>query len=268
MDESRPEGTAAQRRQGERRRLWDRRSPVPRRAVADRRVRQRRRSPGVFGAERRTGADRRGGLRRVVEERRISSGRRHGRRRRNTPTPYTGGEMAKLREQAQGRQRLTCPVCGSSFTLGPAHRRGAEAARRVTCLGCGRAAAIPDTRAARVLVVAQSDVVRSALAAMLAAAGHEVVEAADAGVGLAAYRTIPADVVFLDVLAAGRMDATDFLRRLRREYADARVVAIAGRPSFAGVDPLSVARALGATRTMRLPFAREQVLQAVEEARR
>jgi DNA-binding NarL/FixJ family response regulator len=78
---------------------------------------------------------------------------------------------------------------------------------------------------------------------------------------------VPADAVFLDVLAPGRMNATDFLRTLRREYPDARVVAIAGRPSFAGVDPLSVAKGLGATRTMRIPLTREQVLQAVEDVR-
>jgi homoserine kinase type II len=62
-------------------------------------------------------------------------------------------------------------------------------------------------------------------------------------------------------------DFFDRLRILRREYPDARVVAIAGRHSFAGVDPLSVAKGLGATRALRIPLTREQVLQAVQDVR-
>jgi len=264
---SEPDQASGQRRHGERRRLWDRRSPLQRRGGSDRRVRQRRGPGGVFRAERRGGADRRLAQRRVAAERRTDLGRRHGRRRRSTPTPYTSEELALLRTQAAGPGRITCPACGSGFTLGPARRRGSERVRRVACLGCGRAAVIPDTRAARVLVIAQTEAVRTALAAILAEAGHEVIEAADAGVGLAAYRTVPADAVFLDLLTPGRVSATDFLRILRREYPDARVVAIAGRHSFAGVDPLSVAKGLGATRALRIPLTREQVLQAVQDVR-
>ncbi len=262
-----PDRASGQRRQGERRRLWDRRSPLQRRGRPERRVRERRLAGGVSDAERRAGAERRRTERRLAADRRIALGRRHGRRRRSTPTPYTVEELARLKGQVAGPGRLTCPACGSGFTLGPPRRRGSDQARRVACLGCGRAAVVSDTHAARVLLIAPNEAVRTALAAILAGDGHEVIEAADAGVGLAAYRTVPADAVFLDVLAPGRMNATDFLRTLRREYPDARVVAIAGRPSFAGVDPLSVAKGLGATRTMRIPLTREQVLQAVEDVR-
>jgi two-component system response regulator EvgA len=118
-----------------------------------------------------------------------------------------------------------------------------------------------------VLVIDQHSAVRDALRAMLTSAGHEVVEVADAGVGLLAYQTVPADVVIIDVLGPGRMDAPEFLQRLRRLFPDARVVALAGRPSYTGVDRLAVTQGLGAARAIRMPLSRDQVLRVVEEVR-
>jgi DNA-binding NarL/FixJ family response regulator len=102
---------------------------------------------------------------------------------------------------------------------------------------------------------------------MLASAGHEVVETADAGVALLAYRMVPADVVIIDVLAPGRMEAPEFLRQLRRTFPDARVVTMAGRPSYREVDPLAITLALGAARTIRMPLSRDDLLRIVEEVR-
>lgn len=195
------------------------------------------------------------------------SARRLGRRRRETPTPYTVEQVAELKARFAAPGPVGCPACGSGFSLGPGRRRGADTARRVVCLGCGRAALVPNSRAARILVIEQRTAVRDALRSMLTSAGHEVIEAADAGVALVAYQTVPADVVFIDVLAPGRMDAPEFLRRLRRVFPDARVVAMAGRPSYTGVDPLAVAQGLGAVRTIRMPFSRDHVLRTVEEVR-
>jgi len=175
--------------------------------------------------------------------------------------------MADLRARFATPGPVSCPSCGSRFTLGPARRRGAEIARRVVCLGCGRAAIVPNSLGARILVITQHEALRDALQAMLASAGHEVVEAADAGVALLAYQTVPADVVIIDVLAPGRMAAPDFLRQLRRTYPDARVVTMAGRPSYRGVDPLAITQGLGAARTIRMPLSRDDLLRIVEEVR-
>ncbi len=193
--------------------------------------------------------------------------RRRGRRRRETPTPFTGEQIADLKARFAAPGPVTCPACESRFSLGPGRRRGAETARRVVCLGCGRAAVVPNSRAARILVVDNHDALREMLQAMLTSAGHEVVEAADAAVGLSAYQMAPADVVIIDVLAPGRMEAPEFMRQLRRAYPDARVVALAGRPSHTGVDRLAVTQGLGAVRTVRMPLTRDDLLRVVEEAR-
>jgi len=217
--------------------------------------------------DRRARPDRRDGDRRRVAERRSVLARRRGRRRRETPTPFTVEEFADLRTRFATPGPVSCPACGGRFTLSPARRRGNEIARRVLCLGCGRAAVVPHSCAARVLVTTHNFPLRNMLRDMLAAVGHEVVETDDAGVALAAYQTVPADLVILDIVAPGRMSAPDFLRQLRRGFPDARVVALAGRPSFAGVDPLAIVQGLGAVRTIRAPISREALLKIVEESR-
>lgn len=135
------------------------------------------------------------------------------------------------------------------------------------CVGCGRAAVVANTRIARILIVEERDAIRDTLHTILASAGHDVVEAADAGVGLAAYQAMPPDVVFLDAHASGRMDAAEFVRRLRKQFGDARIIAMAGRPSYGVVDALAVTHGLGAICTIRMPFSRAEVLNVVEEAR-
>jgi CheY-like chemotaxis protein len=238
--------SSEQRRQHERRRLWDRRSADQRRASA---------APGKPHSERRS------------QDRRLTALRRRGRRRRETPTPFSADQVAELKTRFAAAGPVRCPACGGAFSLGPGRRRGAETARRVLCLACGRAAVIPNARVSRILLVGEHAERRDGLQALLVSAGHEVIETADAGVALLAYQAVPADVIFLDTLAPGRMSAPEFLRRLRRVFPDARVVALAGRQSFTGVDPLAVTHGLGAVRTMRMPVSREELLRTIEEVR-
>jgi CheY-like chemotaxis protein len=246
--------------------LFDRRSPISRRN-GERRRRDRRSKVKESASERRAGRDRRDRDRRAVEDRRTAQSRRRGRRRMESPIPFTAEQVADLRAQFAVPGPVSCPACGGAFTLGPSRRRGDQTPRRVACLGCGSAAVIPKSWQARILVISEHGAVRNALQGTLASVGHEVIEAADAGVGLLAYERVPADVVFLDMIASGRMEAPDFLRRLRRGFPEARVVAMAQRPVYAGVDLLAVAQGLGAVRALRMPIARDQLLKTVEDVR-
>jgi CheY-like chemotaxis protein len=255
-----------QRRRAERRRLFDRRSPVARRSTERRRTDRRRNSRSVLH-ERRGRPDRRVQSRRVSMDRRYADTRRHGPRRRETPTPFTTEQLMDVRAGFANPGPTACPSCGSAFILGRPRRRGADVARQVRCRGCGKTAVVINARAARVLIIEQKDVIRETLRTILSGAGHDVVEAADAGVGLAAYELAPPDLVFIDVLGSGRMDAPEFVRRLRQTYPDARVVAMAGRPSYGVMDPLALARQLGATGSIRMPFSRDEVLRVVDATR-
>jgi len=173
----------------------------------------------------------------------------------------------ELRARFTAPGPVSCPACGSRVSLGPARHTETETARLVMCLGCRRGAVLPDPGTARILVVGANEALRDILRAPLARAGHDVTEAADAGVGLAAYDANPADVIILDVQATGRMDAPEFLRRLRGSYPDARVVALVHRASKGEADPLADAGDLGAVATIQLPISREDLLRTVHEAR-
>ncbi len=256
MDES-----SAPRPQEERRRLWDRRSPEPRRGSADRRTVDRRRGVGDPAEERRTGPDRRKGDRRRGAERRTLTDRRRGVRWRETPTPFTGEQIARLQARYTAPGPVRCPACGSRVVLGWARYTGATKVRRVMCLGCGRGAVVPDAGAARVLVVSANEALRDILQTTLTLAGHDVVEAAGGGVGLIAYEAVPADVVLLDVQAPGRMESSEFLRRLRASSPDACVIALVPRAS--GAEP-GTPDAPDLPR-IQLPLSREGLLRTIYE---
>ena len=260
MDES-----STPRLEEERRRLWDRRSPEPRRGSTDRRARDRRHGVGETADERRTGSERRNGDRRRAIERRTLSDRRRGVRWRETPTPFTPEQIAELRTRFAVPGHVSCPACGSRVALGWSRHTAAERARRVMCLGCGRGAIIPDAGAARILVVSGNAALRDILQSALSAAGHDVVEAASGGVGLIAYEAVPADVVLLDVQAPGGMGPREFLRRLRASSPDACVIALVARasqPEVGARDGEDLRRELP---TIQLPMSRDELLRTIYE---
>jgi DNA-binding NtrC family response regulator len=113
------------------------------------------------------------------------------------------------------------------------------------------------------MVVAEKAAIRDSIRLTLAEVGHEVVDAADASVALWAYQQDPADLIFIDVFAVGRMESGEFMRQIHRISPDVHVIAVSGRTSYRGPDPLRVAKELGAFRTLRAPFARAELLEAV-----
>jgi len=264
------EEPSAPRVEEERRRLWDRRSPEPRRGSTDRRARDRRRSAAEYAQERRSGDDRRKGDRRRAIERRALTDRRRGVRWRETPTPFTAEQLAQIRTLFAEPGPVRCPACGSRVALGWSRHTATEKARRVMCLGCGRGAVIPDPGAARILVVSANEALRDILQGVLTRAGHDVVEAGDGGVALFAYESAPADAVLVDIQAPGRMGTADFLRRLRAGSPDACVIALVPRASRAeaagpGTAPEGRPSApeLEGLPRIHLPLSREELLRTV-----
>ena len=141
-----------QRRIADRRRLWDRRS-------GDR--------PSSTG-----------------DDRRAAATRRRRERRCTTPIPYSPEQQAELQIRFAASGPVSCPACGGGYTLGPAHRANGRIERLVLCVSCRRGTVIQDGAAARVLVVSAVAPLRGLLREMLTGAGHEVIEADDAAVGL------------------------------------------------------------------------------------
>ena len=117
---------------------------------------------------------------------------------------------------------------------------------------------------ARILVADDNADARDALALILRAAGHEIVEAVDGDEVVALYRSDPFDLLVLDLLMPKR-DGFDTLRVLKAEYPALRALVISGAWRVGGRDALAYARELGAAVTLLKPAEPNLVLRAVDE---
>lgn len=114
-----------------------------------------------------------------------------------------------------------------------------------------------------VLVVDDQDQVRQLVREILEQSGYEVEEARDGKEGLDRYRTRSTDLVIMDILMPDQ-DGLETIMTLRREFPDARVIAMTGGSDTIGVlNFLDIARMLGAKRTLQKPFDLNVLLDTV-----
>ncbi|MDH4301956.1 MAG: response regulator [Nitrospira sp.] len=114
-----------------------------------------------------------------------------------------------------------------------------------------------------VLVVDDQDQVRHLIKETLEQAGYEVEEARDGKEGLERYRTKSVDLVIMDILMP-EQDGLEGIITLRREFPDARVIAMTGGSEAIGaLNVLDIATMLGATRTLQKPFDLKSLLDTV-----
>jgi CheY-like chemotaxis protein len=221
--------------------------------------------------DRRSGEDRRHLDRRSGTDRRIFTDPRYKKPRPKIEAPqvYSTQDAAKVQHMlSRVGQAPRCPVCDGTFTLGPVDRRGADTVRQVSCVACGRSTVVTNCVLARVMLLTRVDAMSKMLRLTLSSAGHEVVQPPHTGIALDLYRENPADVVMIDTFALAEMGGQEFIRRLRREFVDPRIMVVAPRASYGVADPSATATGLGASRILRTPFTRDDLLLTVREARR
>jgi CheY-like chemotaxis protein len=248
----------------------DRRSGVDRRAENDRRHAGRRHRRAQVDDDRRTGTDRRQESRRSGVDRRVFNDPRYRKPRPKVAAPsvYSAQDAARVQQLvARVGQAPACPVCGGAFTFGPTDRRGSATVRQVSCVDCGRGTVVTNSVLARVMVLTTVPAMSQMLGSTLRGAGHEVVQPRQTAIALDLYRENPADVVMMDTFALAEMGGQEFIRRLRQEFVNPRIVVVAPRVSYGTADPSATATGLGATHILRTPFTRDDLLRAVKDAR-
>lgn len=119
----------------------------------------------------------------------------------------------------------------------------------------------------RILLIDDSDSVRTLTRIILERGGHEVVEADGGREGLLLYPVSGADVVVTDLFMPGT-DGVEVICGIRRECPDARVIAVSGGGCDGGLDMLPMARMLGADAILDKPFKPAEMLAAVERVTR
>lgn len=99
--------------------------------------------------------------------------------------------------------------------------------------------------------------------ALLAAEGHQVIDAASGAQGVARAEEDDPDVVLLDLMMPGEMDGMAALQRLKERHADLPVIMMSGR---AGLSDAVTATKLGAVNFLEKPLTPEGVLFAIGSA--
>ena len=116
---------------------------------------------------------------------------------------------------------------------------------------------------ARILVIDDDSAIRSVVRRGLERAGHEVTEAPDGDAGLKSFRTRNTDLVITDIIMPER-EGVETIMALRKEFPALKIIAMSGGGG-GSADFLSIAKKLGARRTLAKPFGHRELLDAVEE---
>lgn len=112
-----------------------------------------------------------------------------------------------------------------------------------------------------ILLLEPDPTLRQFLAAILARAGHEVIETDDVEGALEALQRATVDLVLSDLLGAGR--GTAMATQLRQRRPDLEIVSLSDAPESAGY--LRLAATLGARRTLAEPFMSRELRALLAE---
>jgi CheY-like chemotaxis protein len=116
----------------------------------------------------------------------------------------------------------------------------------------------------RVLVIDDNSDIRNTLRWLLEGEGYLVSVAANGLEGLKLQRGSPADIVVTDVFMP-EQDGIETLWKFREEYPQVPIVVMSGGGAARGTDYLSVARQLGASRTLAKPLDPQELINVVRQ---
>ena len=116
----------------------------------------------------------------------------------------------------------------------------------------------------RVLVIDDNPDIRNTLQWLLESEGYTVSVAANGLEGLKLQRSRPADIVVTDIFMP-EQDGIETLWKFREEYPQVPIVVMSGGGAARGTDYLSVARQLGASRTLTKPLDPQELINVVRQ---
>ena len=117
---------------------------------------------------------------------------------------------------------------------------------------------------ARILVVDDNTSMREAICEMLAEAGHEALGASNGTNAAQIHRATPLDLIITDLFMPDT-DGLEIIYQFRREFPTVKIIAMSGGGSRGLIELLSVAKKMGAQRTLMKPFEWDELHGAVAE---
>ena len=116
----------------------------------------------------------------------------------------------------------------------------------------------------RLLIIDDERLARLTLRKILERAGHEVMEASTGNEGLAMFRAKPCDLVITDIIMPEK-EGIQTIIELKRDFPNARVIAMSGGGRTHNMDFLRLASKCGAERVLAKPFAMDDVSAAIND---
>jgi CheY-like chemotaxis protein len=117
---------------------------------------------------------------------------------------------------------------------------------------------------ARILIIDDEAMIRELLMEMLEREGYETITASDGKDGMRVYRENPADLIITDIIMPEK-EGIETIMEIRRDFRDAKVIAMSGGGRIGSETYLQIAKAFGANGTLAKPFDRQELLKQVHE---
>jgi CheY-like chemotaxis protein len=118
---------------------------------------------------------------------------------------------------------------------------------------------------ARILVIDDNEDVRTVVADMLEAAGHNVATAPDGARGIEMQRQSPVALVVTDILMPEK-EGLETIRDLKEEFPELRIIAMSGAGKLLKSSThLFTAKEVGADAILRKPFGSSALLELVQQ---
>jgi DNA-binding response OmpR family regulator len=119
----------------------------------------------------------------------------------------------------------------------------------------------------RILVIDDNSDIRNTLRWLLEGEGYMVSVAVNGLEGLRRQRKEPADIVVTDIFMP-EQDGIETLWKFREEFPSVPIVVMSGGGAARGTDYLSVARELGAAKTLKKPLNPQELIDVVGQITR
>ncbi|OQX25883.1 MAG: hypothetical protein BWK80_13305 [Desulfobacteraceae bacterium IS3] len=117
---------------------------------------------------------------------------------------------------------------------------------------------------AHIMVVDDDSIVRKFLCSILEKAGYQVSEAQNGKIAMKLFRNFPADLIILDLVMPEK-EGIETIIELRRDFPDAKIIAITAGLKGETELLLNASKDLGASRAFKKPLDAKTILEAVKE---
>ncbi len=115
-----------------------------------------------------------------------------------------------------------------------------------------------------ILVIDDEDQVRTMLQQALEREGYQVLDARDGKEGIKLFKENKTDLIITDLIMPDK-EGLETITELRRDFPEVKIIAISGGGHVDPESYLTIAKKMGASRTLPKPFDLEELLAAVRE---